>query len=406
MNTNIIELEKAVVNTVVNNQRLIHKVRDLRLMNEWQNSNARTIYNKLINNKPILEEELQVLGTQTISNSSVESAVEELLESDYRRSINLWLQETIDAQTRGDLALADRLLNNKPSRVNVSRYSHVSEGLDELMELAEMASQPESRIVKNPFSEYAAVIGDLGPGSLHVIGGPPGSLKSGFIEQFDIYAARKFKGAVYSLEMTRPIKLARYAQHLFGPSVGPKAIQTGSYDAVVLARAREELKKLKLFIDDKPTNIIELIDSMELIQQDQDPDYYSIDFLQLLNPLNGENDYQAVKNNMKQIYHFAKRHNKPVFVLSQLNRESRKDLYGWKGEKIEKTPNMADLEGAGTIEQVAHSVTIIQPVEEDNSVRRVYIAKNRNGESPYDFTHVPVIPSEMNFKWSIDSFYD
>ena len=374
-------------------------------MSDWQSSVSRTIYNKLISGKPVLQEEISAVGEQTIPVSALNGAVEELLEADYRRSIGNWLRELIDAQDRGDTVLADRMLVNKPVRASTSRYVHISEGFAELEELAASAKDPKGRIVRMPFTAFRDVIGDLGPGSLHVIGGEPGSMKSAFIEQIDLAAGLKYKGAVYSLEMVRSVKLARYAQHLYGACVGPRAIQTATADLPSLAKAKEALLKRQLFIDDKPDNIISLIDSMELLEQEQDPDYYSIDFLQLLNPLPGETDYQSVKNNVKQIYHFAKKYNKPVLLLSQLNRESRKDIYGWKGDKVDKLPKMTDLEGAGTIEQVAHSVTFIQPVEDDNYVRRVYIAKNRNGASPHDFGQVPVVPEEMNFRWEIEDFY-
>lgn len=402
----MIELEKAVVRTAYENSKVIPKLRSLQHMTDWQSSSARTTYYKLIQGKPVLQEEIATVGTQVLPESVIEASVNELLDFDYRHRVTNWMNEVQMAQERGDMFMADRLLDNKPMKSTTSKYVHVSQGLEELMELAKEGRDLKSNIVRMPFGQMRSILGDLGPGSLHIVAGPPGSLKSGYSEQFDLHASKKFKGAIFSLEMVRSVKLARYAQHLYGEGVGPRAIQTGAADFTTLAKAQEELKRRQLYIDDKPDNIVSLIDAMELVEHEQSPHYYSIDFLQLLNPLPGETDYQSVKNNVKRIYHFAKKYNKPVILLSQLNRESRKDQFAFNtGKKIEKTPNMADLEGAGTIEQVAHSVLFIQPLDENPDARRLYIAKNRNGESPHDFGEVPVIGQEMNFCFDIDPFY-
>lgn len=335
----------------------------------------------------------------------MDGAVNELLEQDYRGRTMEWISELQGAHERGDFILADRLINARPQKAVTTKYLSMIDSVTELQDLVKMAKDPKGRIVVNPFEEVRSVIGDFGPGSLHIIAGEPGSMKSAFVEDIDLVAGHKYKGAIFSLEMVRSVKLARYAQHMYGDSVGPRAIQTNTADMTQLAMAIERLKKLNLIIDDKPDNIVSLIDSMELMEQEQDPDYYSIDFLQLLNPLQGETDYQSVKNNMKQIYHFAKRHSKPVILLSQINRDARKDIYSYKGEKVEKLPKMGDLEGAGTIEQVAHSVMFIQPVEDQPDARRIYIAKNRSGQSPYDFGNVPVIGEQMKFGFTTTSHY-
>jgi hypothetical protein len=74
----------------------------------------------------------------------------------------------------------------------------------------------------------------------------------------------------------------------------------------------------------------------------------------------------------------AKKTNIPIVLLTQLNRSI---------EKADRTPNLADIRGSGTIEQDAYTVLFVRPEKEpisqyDKSVVRcnVFIAKNRGGE--------------------------
>lgn len=307
-------------------------------------------------------------------------------------------------KTLNDKQALDKVINSKPMRADVSNYTTISDGIDDLTKyVAEARASHSKVVVKHPFLEINAVLGDLGPG-VHVIAGLPGSMKSGYTEQIELCISDEYKCGVYSLEMPKRQKLARYAQHIYGAQVGPKAINGGIADLVLLQSASNILKKKKIYIDDKPENIIELINAMEHLEVKESPDFYSVDFLQVLNPLPGETDYQSIKNNIKQLYTFAKRHSKPVYVMSQLNRESDKVEYSWKGQKIDKTPKMRDLEGAGTIEQVAQNIMFIQQTEDKNS-RRLYVAKNRDGEAPYDFGEVPVTAENMNFNFSLHPNY-
>ena len=392
--------------TAYQQSRLIPKLRPLQNLVRWQNSNAKNILFKLLQSKPVLESEVELLGTSTINPATIENAVQQLLDIDYFNRVDEWLANIDNAKQLGDIEQLARLVNAKPSRSDVSQYTHVSDTLDDLLKLAANAKNASNTdIVKHPFEQIRAVLGDVSPGSIHVIGGLPGSMKSAYIEQFDLAVSKHFRAGVFSLEMPKAVKLARYAQHLYGDAVGPKAIETGLADTVRLNRAVNELRERKIYIDDKPENIMQLIDAMELMEVEQNPHYYSIDFLQLLSPLPGETDYQSVKNNMKQIYSFAKRHNKPVFVLSQLNRESARDEFNWKGMKVEKLPKMRDLEGAGAIEQVAHSVMFFALDESKPDTRRVYLAKNRNGQAPYDFGYIPIVGDHMNFQFDASAFY-
>lgn len=372
----------------------------------WFNTNAKTVMFKLFQKRPVLDEEVELLGDSVLFDSHVEGAVDEILDYDYMQRIDRWVANIQAIKAMNDKQGLDRIILEKPMRSDVSNYTTISDGIDDLTKyVAEASALHSSVVIKHPFLEVRAILGDLGPG-LHVIAGLPGSMKSGYTEQLELCISKEAKCGVYSLEMPKRQKLARYAQHIHGASVGPKAINSGIADLRLLQSASEELRTKKIFIDDKPENITQLINAMEMLQVKEAPDYYSVDFLQVLNPLPGETDYQAVKSNIKQLYAFAKRYSKPVYVLSQLNRESDKPEFGsWGKQKVDKVPKMRDLEGAGTIEQVAQNIMFIQQVEADRDVRRVYIAKNRDGEAPYDFENVAVTPEQMNFNFSLHANY-
>lgn len=400
---NIREFETKVVLSAYRNHKLLHKLRPLQNLDHWHNTNAKTVLFKLFQNKPILSAELEALGDAMLPDYHIDGAVSEILEADFHHRIDRWIENINLARQMSDTVSLERFLSAKPVKANASNYSALSDGLSDLESYVSDSMNGTSTSIRHPFSELRAVLGDIGPG-LHIYAGLPGSAKSAFVEQLELVISSTVKCGVYSLEMPKRQKLARYAQHIGGPNVGPKAINSGLVDVVLFKQASDMLRTKKIYVDDRPENIVQLIDSMELLEIEESPDYYSVDFLQVLNPLSGETDYQSIKNNVKQLYTFAKRYSKPVFLLSQLNRESDKQEYSYSGKKIEKTPKMRDLEGAGTIEQVAQNITFLQQVE-NSSERRLYIAKNRDGESPYDMGNVGFTGEYMNFKFTLHSDY-
>jgi hypothetical protein len=397
------EFETKVVLSAYRNHKILHKLRPLQNLDHWYNSNAKTVLFKLLQNKPITTLELEQLGEHSLPDYHIDGAVEEILEADYINRVDRWLENINTAKVMNDTVSLDKFMMAKPVRANVSNYSLLADGLVDLETYVAETLNGTSQSIKHPFLEVRAILGDIGPG-LHIIAGLPGSAKSAFVEQIELSISSHHKCGVFSLEMPKRQKLARYAQHLNGPNVGPKAINSGLVDTVLFKEAADVLRTKKIYVDDRPENIVQLIDSMELLEIEESPDYYSVDFLQVLNPLNGETDYQSIKNNIKQLYTFAKRYSKPIYVLSQLNRESDKQEFSYSGKKIEKLPKMRDLEGAGTIEQVAQNITFVQQVE-DNDSRRIYIAKNRDGESPYDMGNVTFNGEYMNYKFSLNSVY-
>lgn len=399
------KLEDALARTALVNASVVPKLKPLVELSTWANTNAKNIITKVIRGKPIFKEESDTLTEDVLLESAIENSVNELIHHDYVFRLGQWNRQLNVAVESGNMELIDKVLSAKPMLGTTMQYIHVTDALDDLLAIYEDAISPDSQIVKNPFVEFRNIIGDFGPGSFHIIAGEPGSLKSGLVEQAELTIADVFTCGVMSLEMITPAKLARYAQHIYGDCVSWRAIQSGTADLAFLKQARDILKEKRLLIDDKPKNIIQLLNSMELMMHNDNPSIFSVDFIQELDGINGEEEYETVKRIVKGLYNFAKDHRKPVIALSQINREATKDIFDRNGKKVDRNPKMGDLLGGSAIEQLAHSVTFLQRIEGNADARRIYIVKNRNGEAPHDFPDVAVDGQRMNVLWTESDFY-
>lgn len=114
-----------------------------------------------------------------------------------------------------------------------------------------------------------------------------------------------------------------------------------------------------------------------------------IDYLQLMvaNGNNNGKEYERLSDITRSVKLIAKEFDVPIFLLSQLNRESEK---GGGREKEHKRPRMDNLRGSGTIEQDADVVMLIHSEshyhhEDADKLHdwTLYIEKNRMGRTGY-----------------------
>ena len=100
----------------------------------------------------------------------------------------------------------------------------------------------------------------------------------------------------------------------------------------------------------------------------QNADVIFIDYLGLIKSY-GKSRYEMTTNTSMDLHTLAQQSEMTVIALSQLKRSDS------------KTPTMQDLRESGQIEQDADVIMLLYQPEDNNPGRKVYIAKNKEGET-------------------------
>lgn len=113
-------------------------------------------------------------------------------------------------------------------------------------------------------------------------------------------------------------------------------------------------------------------------------DFLIVDYLQLLDSdEKRENEHMRLSEISRTLKRIAIRYNIPVIVLSQLNRDFSK--------RANKDYQLSDLRGSGSIEQDSDVVMFLMPQDwddEENTARRLVIAKHRGGKKNVEISLV------------------
>lgn len=106
-----------------------------------------------------------------------------------------------------------------------------------------------------------------------------------------------------------------------------------------------------------------------------------IDYLQLLNRTHrAQNEYECVSEATKRLKQLARYLRLPILLLSQMNRDGRKQDRGRGGVLMNSPrPQLSDLRGSGSIEQDADGVIFLWKPDSNTQIVRAEIAANRSG---------------------------
>lgn len=195
-------------------------------------------------------------------------------------------------------------------------------------------------------------LGGMEPGAVYLIGGRPGSGKSGLGLQIGLRAALDGKRvAIFSLEM-KAMQLGRRALSL-ASGVSLADIKTGNFArdpdmANALIQAQQQLDDLPLLIEDESSLMVQAIQlrAKQASRKLGGLDLLIIDHLHIVGRPEGSarhGDTFAITEVSHGIKRIAKALDVPVLELAQLSRsvENRDD----------KRPGLPDLRQSGTIEE-------------------------------------------------------
>jgi replicative DNA helicase len=141
-------------------------------------------------------------------------------------------------------------------------------------------------------------------------------------------------------------------------------------------RRAEEISKLPLFIEDQYVDLDDILNCIRLGRRRNMIKVVVIDYVQLMRTNDRLQKHEKIERCMNELKWIAKELRISVLVLAQINRESEK--------RDDKRPRLADLKGAGAIEESADVAMLLHRPEFYNpddlpGCAEIIIAKNRNG---------------------------
>lgn len=361
-------LEERFVMTVYGNRMLVKKLRLVK-PEMYLSNKARTIATALLNNQPVLH---PIPDLEPFTAQETAEAVDMIGDYYLMRKTMDHGKELYDASVKGDLKAVQKILQHKPTRAGTNLGDSI--GLSVSKYVSKIAAGTKFKQFASPLTTRFP----LEEGAIHVVAGGPGSGKSAWTE---CLAWELSKGGTvvgdFSIELPETPKIARYAQHLRGPSVGLQAYVTNTVDTVLMAEAAREIlanTNLKLITTDSNIGTLEgLKDAIRYHAEEHGMQVAIIDFLQLISVPGVPKTYEKLDIITNELKALGDELGIAQIWLTQLNREGRKgDL----------RPKMEHIEGAGKIEQLAWSVAVIDAKENPtSSVKDVnlYFDKSRYG---------------------------
>lgn len=223
------------------------------------------------------------------------------------------------------------------------------------------------------FPKLDNCMGGLEGGDVIVIGARPAVGKSAFVTQILSQMAQDGKRVLlYNLEMLEAQVYERVLARLSGISL--TRIRRGKAflgdEKERFSAANEKLRKLDIWISSGAKSVSEIRSEC----RHMGADCIVIDYLQLVRTdRRYSNRASEVGDVSKSIKALAMELNRPIIVLSQLNRASE--------GRQRPEPTMAELRESGDIEQDASVVILLwNQNEKDSSQKGLKVEKNRQGQ--------------------------
>lgn len=264
-----------------------------------------------------------------------------------------------------------------------SEVRNIGSIIKDTFEILESLYNRKDKITGTPtgFVDLDKMTNGLQKSDLIIVAGRPGMGKTAFALNIALNAASKYSKsvAIFSLEMSS----GQLVQRLLSSEarIESSKLRSGRFNMeewTKLASVAGQLNELNIFIDDTPA-----ISSMEIrakcrrIKRDAGLDLIIVDYLQLMSGSKSDSREQQISEISRSLKALAKELDVPVIALSQLNRsvESRTD----------KRPVPSDLRESGAIEQDADLIIFLYRDDFYNKetkypgIAEIIVAKHRNG---------------------------
>lgn len=232
-------------------------------------------------------------------------------------------------------------------------------------------SKPLGLRINTGFPRLDGILKGMREGNLIIIGARPSVGKTAFALDLAVSAAKQgHKTLFYSMEMTSEELVQRLLSTYSGVQLSQ--IIDGQMDDNELleyVQAGAQISGLPVLIEDASNVTVETIRTKAI--EEQDIKIIFVDYIGLLqstkNYQNRNYELGAMSRDLKNL---AMELKIPIVVLAQLNRNVNSD----------QEPNLSDLRDSGELEQNANKVIFLWNIDEEEGIRGVKVAKNRNGK--------------------------
>jgi len=321
------------------------------------------------------------------SAANVLSYAERLKDISLKNAVLSTIQSANEAET-GTQALETAISTlTKLNGSTSDTMGHINDGLNELIKHLETPVP----FIRTGLTDLDQQINGFAGGRLYVIGARPAMGKTALSVNIALQAIKENAAVMFfSMEMPRHEISARLAcsysnintnamKATYNAS-GQPVTNMGDDDWCKATAAFAYLKDKPLLIDDGAGKSLSYLKNHIRTHASQhDKSLYVIDYLQLMQFNKAENHVLAVGEVSKQLKTLAREIDRPIILLSQLNRglEQRPD----------KRPIMSDLRESGSIEQDADVIMMLYRDEvynedsDSKGIAEILVRKNRQGET-------------------------
>ena len=353
------------------------------------------------------------VGDTTAVQSALASYILALKDRSDRRKI-LRVIDKIRTQTLGSKARTPLIIDSAINEFSQLKREGELTGLvaiadalkSTLTEVHAEIRDGDTGKIKLGYPKLDAMLGGLGPGTLHILGARPGMGKSALAVNMAINVAAKDKTVViFSLEMSKEEICKRMMSSAMTKPVNDiiYSHQLTDSDKQQMDQALIKLRDYPIYFDDSadinPATVKSRI--QQLCATGNPPKLVFVDYLQLVNMkgLPGRSRNEEVASISRSFKLMAKEFKIPIIALSQLSRDSAK--------RTDHTPQIADLRDSGAIEQDADTIMFVDRPNyfddnKDNGSGQgappasnlignlgvepayIYLAKNRHGRTGKD----------------------
>ena len=202
-------------------------------------------------------------------------------------------------------------------------------------------------------------------GDYVVIGARPSVGKTAIALNFAYEMSEKYRTVFYSLETGESKLAARFFANVMDTDFGKiKSRSLSDSEKAELAMKYAPVAKRKIFFRNASGKTAFEICSAALRDR---AEVVIIDYMGLIGGT-ARSEYERVSAISKEFHTFAQRHKVLVIMICQLSREGGRDR-----------PTLAALRDSGQIEQDADAVLLLHKPLEDDPLRELIIAKNKEG---------------------------
>lgn len=335
-------------------------------------------------------EYINSLADNIITLSNYKQLCKIIIKYSKKRKLLYLVDKTKENIEKGqDIDVAIDYIKSQSEIISLNKSStnldNIMSGVYDVMEEINTVLNSETKTfgLSTGFKKLDKILSGLCKSKLYILGARARVGKSALAQQIAENVAQNKNVLFISLEM----KSEQYTKRSIFRRTGINndvltngAISTEEAMERV-AKASEDLSRLKLFIDDNPDCTLASIEKNInlMISKEGSCDLIIVDYLQLMksNSSKIHDRFEIVSNNSRGFKRLANKYNIPILVLAQLNRQLE--------QRLDKRPMLSDLRDSGDIEQDADVVIFLyrdelyNPSPMSKGTAELIIAKNREG---------------------------